>query len=95
MNWLKNLWSILATNLADGMEKSTVGTIVMFGCLLLIAKLTFTEGGSDTVADLITTAMIVAATLMGVNSVTDIFKPRCRNKRQQELSERGDDKYSF
>ena len=29
MNWLKNLWSILATNLADGMEKSTVGTIVM------------------------------------------------------------------
>lgn len=92
MNWLKNLWSILAADLADGVEKSTVGTIVMFGCLLLITKLTFAEGGSDTVADLITTAMIVAATLMGVNSVTDIFKPRNRDKSRSESNGNRDDK---
>ena len=60
--------------LSDGLEKSTVGTIVMLGAFGLIVYLTVVEGGTDTVDDLITTAMIVAATLMGVNSVADIFK---------------------
>lgn len=60
--------------LSDGLEKSTVGTMTMFGCFLLIAYLTIKEGGSDTVDDLITTAMIVSATLMGVTSIADIFK---------------------
>lgn len=67
---IRTLWA----QLSDGLEKSTVGTLVMFGCFGCIAYLTAKEGGSDTVESLITTAMIVAATLMGVNSVTDIFK---------------------
>lgn len=60
--------------LSDGLEKSTVGTMIMFGCFLLIAYLTIKEGGSDVVNDLITTAMIVSATLMGVTSIANIFK---------------------
>lgn len=71
---MKRVIQTIWTQLSDGLEKSTVGTMVMFGCFGCIAYLTAKEGGSDTVESLITTAMIVAATLMGVNSVTDIFK---------------------
>lgn len=71
---MKKIFQTIWAQISDGLEKSTVGTLVMFGCFGCIAYLTAKEGGSDTVESLITTAMIVAATLMGVNSVTDIFK---------------------
>lgn len=71
---MKKIFQTIWSQISDGLEKSTVGTLVMFGCFGCIAYLTAKEGGSDTVESLITTAMIVAATLMGVNSVTDIFK---------------------
>lgn len=71
---MKKIFQTIWARISDGLEKSTVGTLVMFGCFGCIAYLTAKEGGSDTVESLITTAMIVAATLMGVNSVADIFK---------------------
>lgn len=71
---MKKFLRWIQEQLSDGLEKSTVGTMTMFGCFLLIAYLTIKEGGSDTVDDLITTAMIVSATLMGVTSIADIFK---------------------
>lgn len=71
---MKKILNSIWMQLADGIEKSTTGTIIMFGCFALVAYLTFKEGGSDTVDDLITTMAIVGATLLGVNSVTDIFK---------------------
>ena len=74
MSVMKKFLRWVQDQLSDGLEKSTVGTMTMFGCFLLIAFLTFKEGGSDTVDDLITTAMIVSATLMGVTSIADIFK---------------------
>lgn len=64
----------IATQLADGLEKSTVGAISMFAIIACIVYLVIAEGGTHTVDSLLTTAMIVAATLMGVNSVTEIFK---------------------
>lgn len=70
----KGFWKTILTNLQDGLEKGTVGTLTMFGCLACIAYLTCHEGGTSVVESLLSTAMIVAATLMGVNSVTDIFK---------------------
>lgn len=60
--------------LSDGLDRSTVGAMTLFGCFCCIAFLTIKEGGSETVDDLITTAMIVSATLMGVTSIADIFK---------------------
>lgn len=60
--------------LSDGLDRSTVGAMTLFGCFCCIAFLTIKEGGTDTVDDLITTAMIVSATLMGVTSIADIFK---------------------
>ena len=71
---MKKFFQTIWAQIADGIEKSTVGTLVMFGCFGCIAYLTAKEGGSNTVESLLTTAMIVAATLMGVTSVADIFK---------------------
>ena len=71
---MKKIFQAIWSRISDGLEKSTVGALVMFGCFGCIVYLTVKEGGSDTVESLITTAMIVAATLMGVNSVADIFK---------------------
>lgn len=68
------LFTNILTKISDGLERSTVGTIVMLGCLGMIGYLCVKEGGTDTVNDLITTAMIVAASLMGVTSIADIFK---------------------
>lgn len=70
----KGFWEAVLWNLQDGLEKGTVGTITMFCCMGCIFYLTIHEKGSTVVESLISTAMIVAATLMGVNSVTDIFK---------------------
>ena len=64
----------VAAQLADGLEKSTVGAITMFAVMGCIVYLVIVEGGTPTVDSLLTTAMIVSATLMGVNSVTEIFK---------------------
>lgn len=71
---MMKMWKWIAMQLADGLEKSTVGAITMFLTMACVLYLTITEGGSQTVDSLLTTAMIVSATLMGVNSVTDIFK---------------------
>lgn len=56
------------------MEFETLGFAKFEGGFACIAYLTIKEGGSDTVDDLLTTAMIVSATLMGVTSIADIFK---------------------
>ena len=71
---MKKIWEWVTSQLSDGLEKTTVGTITMFGVLGCIVYLVIKEGGSGAVESLLTTAMIVSATLMGVNSVTDIFK---------------------
>lgn len=71
---MKKVIQWIGQQLSDGLEKSTVGTMVLFGCFGCIVYLVAKEGGTDTVDSLITTAMIISATLLGVNSVADIFK---------------------
>jgi len=83
---MKKFFCNILAQISDGLEKSTVGTVIMFGCFGCIVYLVTKEGGSDTVESLITTAMIVAATLMGVNSITDIFKIT-REKKSGDKSE--------
>jgi hypothetical protein len=72
--YIKKFLNWSTDQLSDGLEKSTVGTLMLFGCFGCIVYLTIKEGGSETVESLITTAMIVSATLLGVNSVADVFK---------------------
>ena len=64
----------MINELSDGVEKSTVGTIVMFTSMACIVYLVFKEGTNEIVDDLLTMAMIVSASLLGVNSIADIFK---------------------
>ena len=63
-------WKKIAEQLSDGLEKHTVGTIAMFSSIVFIAILMAKEGGSATVESLITTLMIVGASLMGITSIT-------------------------
>jgi coenzyme F420-reducing hydrogenase gamma subunit len=72
--YIKKALKWCGEQLSDGLEKSTIGTVMLFGCFGCIVYLTIKEGGSDTVESLITTAMIISATLLGVNSVADVFK---------------------
>lgn len=71
---MKQIFKTIIAQCADGLEKSTIGTIIMFACLGFIGWFVAKEGCTETVESLITTAMIIGATLLGVNSVTDIFK---------------------
>lgn len=69
----------IADELSDGIEKSTVGAVCMFATMGCIIYLVIKDGSNEFVDDLLTMAMIVSATLLGVNSVADIFK-RTDNK---------------
>lgn len=71
---MKKLVQWIIQQLSDGIERSTIGTLVMFGCFGCIVYLVFKDGGTETVESLLTTAMIISATMLGVNSVADIFK---------------------
>lgn len=71
---MKKFFIWVADQLADGLEKSTVGAIVFFVTMGCIVYLVVKEGGTETVDSLLTMAMIVSASLMGINSVADIFK---------------------
>lgn len=67
---MANIWTHIATKLADGIEKQTVGMIGMFSSIGFILWLLIKEGGSATVESLITTLIIVSAALMGINSIS-------------------------
>lgn len=47
--------------------------IIAMGCTVY---LTITEGGSDVVSDLLQTAMFIAAGLLGITSITGIWKQK-------------------
>ena len=80
----------IVQDIADGIEKSTVGALVMFGCFGCIIYLVLKEGGTEAVESLLTTAMIISATLLGVNSVTDIFKVNTTTTRASSIDSKTD-----
>lgn len=86
---MRMFWKWIADQLSDGLEKSTVGAVSIFVILCCIIYLVIKEGGSPAVESLLTTAMIVSATLMGVNSVADIFK-KTETKTTTETMDRAE-----
>ena len=58
-------------------SKRLLGALCLLVCLGVISYLAFTEGGTNTVESLLQTVLIVAATLLGLGSITrtasDIF----------------------
>ena len=71
MSKIKNL---LTNSLINGLTNTSMGKLIMVGSFGLVVYLTIKDGSTAVVESLITTSIIVAATLMGVTSVADIFK---------------------
>lgn len=55
-------------------SKRVMGMIVLMVCLGCIIYLVIAEGGSSVVENLLQTAMVMAASLLGISSVTSIWK---------------------
>jgi hypothetical protein len=51
-----------------------MGMLVLVVCLICIIYLVVSEGGSGVVENLLQTAMVMAASLLGISSVTSIWK---------------------
>lgn len=55
-------------------SKRVMGVIVLAVCLLCTIWLVWSEGGTQVVENLLQTLMIMAAALLGISSVTGIWK---------------------
>jgi hypothetical protein len=55
-------------------SKRVLGAIIIFIVLLCIIWLVYTEGGTSVVEDLLNTAMFIGGTLLGISSITGIWK---------------------
>lgn len=55
-------------------SKRVMGMLVLVVCLICIIYLVVSEGGSSVVENLLQTAMVMAASLLGISSVTSIWK---------------------
>lgn len=68
-------------------SKRFVGMIMIMTSQLCIIYLTIVDGGTSVVKDLVETTMITGACLLGVTSVTGIWKSKLadKNKTSQDL----------
>ena len=55
-------------------SKRVTGVIVLVVCLLCTCWLVYNEGGTQVVENLLQTLMIMSAALLGISSVTSIWK---------------------
>ena len=55
-------------------SKRVMGVIVLAVCLICTIWLVYNEGGTQVVENLLQTLMIMAAALLGISSVTSIWK---------------------
>lgn len=55
-------------------SKRVMGVIILTVCMLCTVWLVYNEGGTQVVENLLQTLMIMAATLLGISSVTGIWK---------------------
>lgn len=55
-------------------SKRVMGMLVLVVCLICMIYLVVSEGGSGVVENLLQTAMVMAASLLGISSVTSIWK---------------------
>lgn len=75
IRFMRKNWLISALSAAGEISsKRLVGMIMIMVALICIVVLVCTEGGSETVESLLQTVLIVAASLMGISSITGIWK---------------------
>lgn len=72
---MKNNWLLSAISAAGCVSaKRLTGLIMIVVALICVIILVCTEGGSETVESLLQTIIIVAASLLGISSITGIWK---------------------
>lgn len=57
-----------------GSSKRILGTLMLIVCLVCVVYLVFSEGGTSVVENILITTTAVGAGLLGLSSVTSIFK---------------------
>ena len=67
-------WREVFSEQGVGSSKRLVGTFVMVICCACAIYLVITEGGTEVVQDILQTLIIVAASLLGLYSITGIWK---------------------
>lgn len=65
-----------------GSSKRILGTLMLIVCLVCVVYLVFKEGGTSVVENILITTTAVGAGLLGLSSVTSIFKNK-ENKNEQ------------
>lgn len=55
-------------------SKRVMGVIILIVCMLCTIWLVYSEGGTQVVENLLQTLMVMAAALLGISSVTGIWK---------------------
>ena len=70
----KNFWEQLASATGTISAKRVTGMTLLFIVMCCVIYLTINEGGTHVVEDLLQTAMILGATLLGISSITSIWK---------------------
>lgn len=55
-------------------SKRVMGMLVLIVCLICMVYLVVSEGGTGVVENLLQTGMVMAASLLGISSVTSIWK---------------------
>lgn len=77
---MKDFFQSLLSPTGEISSKRFVGMVSMMVALICILFLTWTEGGSNTVEELLQTTLVISASLLGISSVTGIWK----NKKTQK-----------
>ena len=70
MNFFKELFSSSGTI----SSKRVIGAVTLLLVMGCVIYLTVTEGGTRAVEDLLSTAMLLAAGLLGISNITSIWK---------------------
>lgn len=71
---MKEFFQSLLSPTGEVSSKRFVGMVSMLVALVCILFLTWTEGGSNTVEELLQTTLVVSSSLLGISSVTGIWK---------------------
>lgn len=59
-----------------GSSKRILGTLMLIVCLVCVVYLVFSEGGTSVVENILITITAVGAGLLGLSSVTSIWKSK-------------------
>lgn len=75
-----------ASGASHASSKRVMGAIVVIIAMVCTIYLTLTEGGTDVVEGLLQTAMVIGASLLGIASVTGIWKRGQISANHQETT---------